>query len=55
MNRMELEQRSEECMDIDQGNVTVAMKSSASLGELSAHILRTVEPEPKLHTAKITS
>lgn len=33
MNRMELEQRSDECIDFDEGSTTVLMKNSASLGE----------------------
>ena len=34
MNRMELEQRSEECIHVNEDNITVSMKNCASLGEL---------------------
>ena len=44
MNRMELEQRSEECIDVDAGSTTVLMKNATSLGELAFDIALELYP-----------
>jgi hypothetical protein len=36
MNRMEIEAKSEECIDYDESQTTVSMKNAASLGECIA-------------------
>lgn len=38
MNRMELEARSDECIDYQDGQTTVSMKNAVSLGEHSPFI-----------------
>jgi hypothetical protein len=39
MNRLEVEQRSEECMEINEDYTTVQLKNSTSLGKLCHHYL----------------